>query len=265
MSDRFHIKPDGTVGKCTATKRPCPFGGEENHYSTPEAAYQAFQERMEKMEKEYEEASGQTRTPVKSPDQLQKGDEVEFQHDGVFRQGKVSGFEHDGRAVRVFDPSIAKEIGYIHYSNLTKITTASEPTPELKSSYKPTLISDEQIKSGWGPGSRKRVYEYDKENGITVSLQNGKQRRSKDYMGRTLPKNEQWQYKFSSGVHWKGEPEIEGYMSNDHGNVYLSLHDNTGTRNPYEAIPQDIQDKMEACLQDFRGNHKDYLAASRNS
>jgi hypothetical protein len=47
MSDKYHIKPNGTVAKCTATKRPCPYGGDENHFSTKEAANEAFQKRME--------------------------------------------------------------------------------------------------------------------------------------------------------------------------------------------------------------------------
>jgi hypothetical protein len=30
---RFHIKNDGTVEECKASKGECPFGGEENHYT----------------------------------------------------------------------------------------------------------------------------------------------------------------------------------------------------------------------------------------
>jgi hypothetical protein len=47
MAVKFHIKPDGTVAKCTATKRPCPYGGDENHFPSKEAAEKAFQDRME--------------------------------------------------------------------------------------------------------------------------------------------------------------------------------------------------------------------------
>jgi hypothetical protein len=45
---KFHIKPDGTVAPCKATKGKCPYGGEENHYATKEEAQIAFQKRMEK-------------------------------------------------------------------------------------------------------------------------------------------------------------------------------------------------------------------------
>jgi hypothetical protein len=52
MATKFHIKPDGTVAPCRATKGKCPYGGEESHYPTAEAANQAFQERMELEAKE---------------------------------------------------------------------------------------------------------------------------------------------------------------------------------------------------------------------
>jgi hypothetical protein len=47
MAQRYHIKPDGTVGVCKAEKGRCPYGGEESHYDSPEKAYEAFQNRME--------------------------------------------------------------------------------------------------------------------------------------------------------------------------------------------------------------------------
>jgi outer membrane lipoprotein-sorting protein len=51
MSDKFHIKPDGSIAKCTATKGKCPYGGANEHYDSPNEAYEAFQNRMEKEEK----------------------------------------------------------------------------------------------------------------------------------------------------------------------------------------------------------------------
>jgi len=41
----FHINPStGEAGKCSATKGGCPFGSAEDHYSSPEAARNAFEE-----------------------------------------------------------------------------------------------------------------------------------------------------------------------------------------------------------------------------
>jgi ribosomal protein L37AE/L43A len=42
----WHIKPDGTVAKCRATKRACPYGGADRHYKTREEAQQAFDDDM---------------------------------------------------------------------------------------------------------------------------------------------------------------------------------------------------------------------------
>jgi hypothetical protein len=52
MADKFHITPSGQVRKCSATKRPCPYGGEEAHYPTKEAAEKAFQDKMEEQMKD---------------------------------------------------------------------------------------------------------------------------------------------------------------------------------------------------------------------
>lgn len=42
---KFHVNPAGEPGVCTAT-RQCPFGGEENHFDTPEAARSSYEEKM---------------------------------------------------------------------------------------------------------------------------------------------------------------------------------------------------------------------------
>lgn len=43
MSDKFHVNPaTGNPNKCTATKS-CPFGGDEKHYFSKEAAHAAFE------------------------------------------------------------------------------------------------------------------------------------------------------------------------------------------------------------------------------
>jgi hypothetical protein len=47
MSDKYHIKPDGTPGKCTAKEGNCPYGGADAHYDSKQAAYEAFQKKME--------------------------------------------------------------------------------------------------------------------------------------------------------------------------------------------------------------------------
>jgi hypothetical protein len=50
-SAQWHIKPDGTVARCTATKRACPYGGADQHYPSKQAAEKAFQDKMEKEDK----------------------------------------------------------------------------------------------------------------------------------------------------------------------------------------------------------------------
>jgi hypothetical protein len=40
---KFHINGKGEAGKCTATQGGCPFGGDEKHYPTPEAAREAYE------------------------------------------------------------------------------------------------------------------------------------------------------------------------------------------------------------------------------
>lgn len=49
MSVKFHSGPNGP-GQCTASSKPCPFGGEsgtDNHYGTMEEAAAAFESTME--------------------------------------------------------------------------------------------------------------------------------------------------------------------------------------------------------------------------
>jgi hypothetical protein len=48
MSTTYHTNGEGNVGPCKATTaRGCPFGGPEVHYSSPEAARSAYEERMD--------------------------------------------------------------------------------------------------------------------------------------------------------------------------------------------------------------------------
>jgi hypothetical protein len=40
---KFHLNDQGNPGQCSATKKPCPFGGDEAHYPTKTAAREAFE------------------------------------------------------------------------------------------------------------------------------------------------------------------------------------------------------------------------------
>lgn len=45
---KFHINPaTGEPGKCSAENGGCPFGGEDNHYTSKEAARAAFEKTQE--------------------------------------------------------------------------------------------------------------------------------------------------------------------------------------------------------------------------
>ena len=52
----FHIRPDGTVTKCSATVGVCPFGGQNEHYESPELAFQSKKLQEKEAEKIIEEA-----------------------------------------------------------------------------------------------------------------------------------------------------------------------------------------------------------------
>ena len=43
---KFHINGKGEPGPCSAQADGCPFGGEESHYSSPEAAREAYEAKM---------------------------------------------------------------------------------------------------------------------------------------------------------------------------------------------------------------------------
>lgn len=43
---KFHINAAGEAGSCSATKGNCPFGGEADHFTSPEAAREAFESKM---------------------------------------------------------------------------------------------------------------------------------------------------------------------------------------------------------------------------
>lgn len=45
---KYHISPTtGRPNKCTATKKPCPFGGEEAHYGSKDAARKAYENKQD--------------------------------------------------------------------------------------------------------------------------------------------------------------------------------------------------------------------------
>jgi hypothetical protein len=48
----YHINSKGEAGKCTAKKGGCPFGDAEQHYTSSEAAREAYEEKNEKAKKE---------------------------------------------------------------------------------------------------------------------------------------------------------------------------------------------------------------------
>lgn len=43
MATKFHISDDGIARKCDATKKPCRFGGDDEHYSTLQDAQKAYE------------------------------------------------------------------------------------------------------------------------------------------------------------------------------------------------------------------------------
>ena len=45
---KFHIKKDGTPGKCNATKGNCPLGGSDSHFDSAEEAQAGAQAKLEK-------------------------------------------------------------------------------------------------------------------------------------------------------------------------------------------------------------------------
>ncbi len=43
---KFHVNAKGEAGKCSATKGGCPFGGEAEHFTSPEAARTAYEQKQ---------------------------------------------------------------------------------------------------------------------------------------------------------------------------------------------------------------------------
>ena len=76
---RYHINSKGEAGKCSATQGKCPFGGDANHYDSPEKAQQAFELSM----------ASSTVAPVakkavaRRPAPPEEGDEVKIHHDAA--------------------------------------------------------------------------------------------------------------------------------------------------------------------------------------
>ena len=48
VEKKFHISEDGVARKCEATKKPCKFGSDEEHFGTREEAQKAAEEKMQK-------------------------------------------------------------------------------------------------------------------------------------------------------------------------------------------------------------------------
>ena len=46
MVKKYHINSRGEVGRCRADNRQCPFGGDSDHYDTPEAAQEAYEKKQ---------------------------------------------------------------------------------------------------------------------------------------------------------------------------------------------------------------------------
>lgn len=46
MSDKFHVSADGTPHQCFASIRPCPLGGQDEHYASETEARAAFESSM---------------------------------------------------------------------------------------------------------------------------------------------------------------------------------------------------------------------------
>lgn len=46
MANKFHVSADGNPHQCFASLRPCPLGGEDNHYGSVEEARAGFEAKM---------------------------------------------------------------------------------------------------------------------------------------------------------------------------------------------------------------------------
>ena len=73
MAEKYHFNPDtGTPGLCTAQDGRCPYGGVNDHYSSIDAARQAYERKMDfEYDRAYLEAA--KRNPRKQPFTAKKG------------------------------------------------------------------------------------------------------------------------------------------------------------------------------------------------
>lgn len=49
-SGLYHVNEEGNPGKCSAKSGNCPFGGEDSHFTSPEAARHSYEEKQSKKE-----------------------------------------------------------------------------------------------------------------------------------------------------------------------------------------------------------------------
>lgn len=115
---KSHIGPNGP-GKCTATVKDCPFGGEDNHFNTIVAARQEYEARLEKAYSE-EAATKSTKLRLTAREQEIRAKNADMAKELVELRGKVGGITFEDanpeRAERRLKESItfAEGRGNIH-------------------------------------------------------------------------------------------------------------------------------------------------------
>jgi len=63
-SGLYHVNEEGNPGKCSAKSGNCPFGGEDSHFTSPEAARHSYEEKQSKKE---DAVKSWKRKPVNKP------------------------------------------------------------------------------------------------------------------------------------------------------------------------------------------------------
>ncbi len=94
---KFHVSSDGNPRVCTASEGNCPLGGNENHFTSKEAARAAFEESV--VASESSTKKDRSRESIRTTDAL--GDTVWLNSDGQkHRDGDLPAVEsRDGRKV----------------------------------------------------------------------------------------------------------------------------------------------------------------------
>ena len=163
--DKFHISSDGNPRVCSASEGNCPIGGNENHYTSKEAARAAFEASLKSIrtvspwgDVDWRNSQGQIHRDYDLPAvEYQDGRKVWFQNGLVHRDGDRPAFEGQNGAKQWY------RNGKRHRDGDLPAIEAAEGTKEWRQNGKlhrdgdlPAIERADGTKEWWVNGRRQR-------------------------------------------------------------------------------------------------------------